>query len=96
LKVSGTPIRCHHCKKVFPALPIAKPNEWEEAKGLIKRGGGKLRVARWCPWCKETNMVEVPVVPSEEDDKTDEIIVFRDVGEELRGLPPKSGDGDIS
>jgi len=52
-------VRCHHCGKVFPVVAAASQEERHLAEAILKRGDGTLRVARWCPFCEETNMLDL-------------------------------------
>jgi len=84
-------IKCHNCGKTFPVAPTTDREEREQGEALIKRGEGTLRLARWCPWCRETNMVEVSV---EELELVRMEVVFRGTVKGFRGLAPREGEGE--
>ena len=55
-------IECAHRGKVFPCEVYASDDEWARAQALATtKAAPTLRVARYCAWCGETFMVEVPV-----------------------------------
>jgi predicted nucleic-acid-binding Zn-ribbon protein len=83
----GIQVTCHNCGKQFPVAPATNRDELQQAVALLRKGGGTVRVARWCPWCGETNMVEVPVEVAGTE------VVFREVERGLAGLPPRPGEG---
>ena len=76
-------VECYNCGKRFPVAAISDQDELEQAKALRKDGGGTLRVARWCPWCQEDNMVPVTI------EYVGQEIVFRDAGRVLCALAPE-------
>lgn len=84
-------VKCHNCGKTFPVAPTTDEEERQQAEALMKRGEGTLRVARWCPWCRETNMVEVSV---EELELVRTEVVFREAVKGFSGLAPREGEGE--
>jgi hypothetical protein len=78
-------VECHKCGKTFPVATITDADEAQQAADALEKGGGTVRVARWCPWCGETNMVELAV-----ELVKDEVVFRGDLDKTLRGLPPQS------
>ena len=60
-------VKCSVCGRIFPCHIYANQDEENHARGLARTaGGGVLRVARYCPYCGETVMVEL-TIPAAED-----------------------------
>jgi len=79
-------VECHRCGKTFPVAVIKDAEEARQAEAALEEGGGTVRVARWCPWCSATNMVDLPI------ELIDEEVTFMGVDTTLAGLPPEEQD----
>ena len=81
-------VTCRSCGKKFPVQAIAKEEEIQEATAVAKRGGGTVRVARWSPWCSETNVIVVPI--GSHEDK--HVVVYCDLAKGVTGVEPKPAE----
>ncbi len=52
-------VKCVLCGRVFPCHVFAKESEEEQARGVARQG--TLRVARYCPHCGKTVMVQLTI-----------------------------------
>ncbi len=57
-KQAEVTVKCALCSKTFPCHVFAKESEEEQARG-VARQGATFRVARYCPHCGKTVMVEL-------------------------------------
>lgn len=77
---------CRSCKRPFPLVAATRPEELQQARKLLERGRGFMRVPRWCSWCHTTNVFELPLAQMI---VTGEELLFRDESAQFKGLPPR-------
>jgi len=78
-------VKCHKCGKTFPVGAIVGDDEAERSLAAAKKGRKTVRVERWCPWCQQTNVVNLPI----ELARLQKAVVFREVKGALNGMPQK-------
>ncbi len=83
------PVKCHNCGKTFPVAATTSREEEQQAEAILKGGGDTLRVARWCPFCQSTNMLDLT---AEQIEIVETETVFRRDLKAMAGGAPGEGE----
>ena len=95
-EVQEIKVKCASCSKEYPVHVVASKGEREKAEEAAKQeGGGVIEVARYCPFCGETTMVEIPVSAAEPESSDQEVVLVFAVTGPLTGRLRASDDESL-